>query len=145
MQAPTVIDDLPLTGVAAGAMGPAWVADIRNKGVDGFKAKGLPHKRVEAFKYTDLRGLGKIGFAPAENLTDAEIPGGILGLEGHHIVLVNGHISDKSAPGDLPDGLTVRPLAEVLDSNPESIEGILCSQCDRMGDLRMVGRKVGVQ
>ena len=35
--------------------GNPWVADLRAKAIDAYAALGLPHRRVEAWKYTDLR------------------------------------------------------------------------------------------
>jgi len=35
--------------------GNPWVADLRAKAIDAYGALGLPHRRVEAWKYTDLR------------------------------------------------------------------------------------------
>ena len=34
--------------------GNPWVADLRAKAIDAYAALGLPHRRVEAWKYTDL-------------------------------------------------------------------------------------------
>ena len=35
--------------------GNPWVADLRAKAIEAYAALGLPHRRVEAWKYTDLR------------------------------------------------------------------------------------------
>src|SRR6478609_5013912 len=35
--------------------GNPWIADLRAKAIDAYAALGLPHRRVEAWKYTDLR------------------------------------------------------------------------------------------
>ena len=35
--------------------GNPWVADLRAKAIDAYGTLGLPHRRVEAWKYTDLR------------------------------------------------------------------------------------------
>ncbi len=35
--------------------GNPWVADLRAKAIDAYAALGLPHRRIEAWKYTDLR------------------------------------------------------------------------------------------
>ena len=35
--------------------GNPWVADLRVNAIDAYAALGLPHRRVEAWKYTDLR------------------------------------------------------------------------------------------
>ena len=35
--------------------GNPWAADFRANAIDAYAALGLPHRRVEAWKYTDLR------------------------------------------------------------------------------------------
>src|SRR6476619_1658587 len=35
--------------------GNPWIADLRAKAIDAYGMLGLPHRRVEAWKYTDLR------------------------------------------------------------------------------------------
>ena len=37
--------------------GNPWVAQLRAKAIDAYGMLGLPHRRVEAWKYTDLRRL----------------------------------------------------------------------------------------
>jgi hypothetical protein len=35
---------------------PAWLNDVRRKGIEAFLAQGLPTKKYERYKYTDLPG-----------------------------------------------------------------------------------------
>jgi len=109
----------------------AWLAELRGRGLARFKEEGLPHRKVEAWKYTRVDGLAKAGFVPA---TAAETPpvtaipaGKTLGLEGAHtIVFVNGRympaLSDLTA---VPAGLQVESLAKVLDSDPDAVSDVL--------------------
>jgi Fe-S cluster assembly protein SufD len=71
--------------------------EIRATAFDAFLSKGLPHRRVEEWKYTDLRGLMREAPAPAE---PAEPDAATVALEGAdtfasidraQIVFVNGH------------------------------------------------------
>ena len=45
--------------------GAGWVEDARRTAIGAFAASGLPHRRMEAWKYTDLRVLMKEAFPPA--------------------------------------------------------------------------------
>ena len=37
--------------------GDAFVSSLRNRGIEAYARLGLPHRRIEAWKYTDLRAL----------------------------------------------------------------------------------------
>src|SRR5260221_6744079 len=53
-------------GRAAPALpGGAAVAGIRARAFEAFERQGLPHRRVEEWKYTDLRALIREAYAPA--------------------------------------------------------------------------------
>ncbi|MGL4443718.1 MAG: SufB/SufD family protein, partial [Alsobacter sp.] len=43
--------------VRASLPGDAGIAGRRDAAFEAFRAQGLPHRRVEAYKYTDLRTL----------------------------------------------------------------------------------------
>ncbi|HSM41314.1 MAG TPA: Fe-S cluster assembly protein SufD [Afifellaceae bacterium] len=86
------------------------IRDVRATAFDVLKEKGLPHRRVEEWKYTDLRTLLKDVPAPAAP-GDIERARAILAetdpladLAGSRIVFVNGHfvpsLSDMSAIAD---------------------------------------------
>ena len=44
--------------------GAGWVKDARRAAIGAFAASGLPHRRIEEWKYTDLRTLLKEAFPP---------------------------------------------------------------------------------
>ncbi|MBO0765871.1 MAG: Fe-S cluster assembly protein SufD, partial [Hyphomicrobiaceae bacterium] len=86
-----------------------------------FAGLGLPHRRLEAWKYTDLRSALKEALPPAfadqTPVTRAEIDAALedlSALDVHRVVLVNGayrpELSDASV-----EGLHVRPLASAMD------------------------------
>ena len=87
--------------------------EIRASAFDAFMAQGLPHRRVEEWKYTDLRALMQDAPAPAEP-APADAARAALkradtfaALDRARIVFVNGHfvpsLSDMKGVGDAVD------------------------------------------
>lgn len=98
-----------------------WVREMREAAFARYP--GLPTRRVEAWKYTDLSRLGHIDMAPAE-LADVppitELPPGIAAVEGHLAVFVNGHVNAGLSQLDrLPPGAWVAGVADMLEREPE--------------------------
>ncbi|GJD53550.1 FeS cluster assembly protein SufD [Methylobacterium crusticola] len=86
-----------------------------------FEAMGLPHRRVEAFKYTDLRAALREAAPPAEAPADAAAreavaaARGFAGLDAARISFVNGHlVGGASDLAGLPAGVAVVPLSAAL-------------------------------
>ncbi|MBI1384944.1 MAG: Fe-S cluster assembly protein SufD [Rhizobiales bacterium] len=100
------------------------VAKARANGIARFQAHGLPGRRNEEWKYTDLRahvteayeplvaGIGgtAIGMGALE-----EALGPLAGLAAARLVVVDGRFEPNlSSAAQEGDGVSVRPLAEVL-------------------------------
>ena len=97
----------------------------RADGMAVFEAHGFPSRRVEAWKYTDLRRLATLAPAPAPD-ADGAASADVLALlaaiqqgpgvdEAHIMVFVNGRLrSDLSRLDGLPDGALLTGLAGVL-------------------------------
>ncbi|WP_026190686.1 SufB/SufD family protein [Methylobacterium sp. WSM2598] len=86
-----------------------------------FEAAGLPHRRVEAFKYSDLRAALREAAAPAEPPSPEAARTAIVRAEGFatveaaRLTFVNGHLVPAlSDLGAMPDGVEVVPLVEAL-------------------------------
>jgi Fe-S cluster assembly protein SufD len=86
-----------------------------------FETLGLPHRRIEEWKYTDLRALMRdakpIAGAPdAAAKARAEKSGQLIGdMDARRVVFVDGVFApDLSDLKDLSPGLTIRSLAEAL-------------------------------
>ncbi len=105
--------------------GVAVIADARQAAFDHFSAVGLPHRRVEEYKFSDVRARMSEAFAPAQPpassasdaaAVDAAIAsalGPIATMEATRIVLIDGvYAAELSAPGS--DTLIVKPLSEAL-------------------------------
>ncbi len=101
--------------------GRGEVAQLREAAFRQFDARGLPHRRVEEWKYTDLRALMRDAkpLAPppdAAAKARAKSAGKLVGdVECRRIVFVNGafvpELSDLAA---LERGLTIRSMAQAL-------------------------------
>jgi Fe-S cluster assembly protein SufD len=96
------------------------VAKLREKAAMSFLESGLPHRRIEEWKYTDLRALMRDAapLAPppdAAAIKAAKTLDPVPGIEARRLVLVNGafvpELSDLKA---LEAGLTILPLARAL-------------------------------
>jgi Fe-S cluster assembly protein SufD len=97
------------------------VAAQRNAAFDVFAKEGLPHRRVEDWKYTDLRALMRdakpLASPPdAAAKAGAKSAGAVLGdIEARRLVFVDGaFVPELSDIADLERGLTVRSLAAAL-------------------------------
>lgn len=100
--------------------GPA-VAATRAEAFNIFAQGGLPHRRLEAWKYTDLRRLMKdakplAGAPDAAALAAARQAGQWLSeLGARRILVVNGtFVPALSDLADLDEGLTIRALGQAL-------------------------------
>lgn len=108
----TVADVLP---------GGADVQQARREAAQRFETLGLPHRRIEEWKYTDLRQMLKdvlpqrIADATDLTFTDVIVALGPLGsLDAHKIVFVNGAYRPKLSTSGPLDGLEFSPLATAL-------------------------------
>ncbi|HRY07479.1 MAG TPA: Fe-S cluster assembly protein SufD [Hyphomicrobiaceae bacterium] len=101
--------------------GGAIVKEARAKALGRFAANGLPHRRIEEWKYTDLRGVMKetlplaIGDTTKTTIADVIVAMGALGrIEAPRFVLVNGAYRKELSNLDGLDGVRVVPLADAL-------------------------------
>ncbi len=110
---------LPVSGIA-------WLDAARRENRAAFAASGLPDTRVEAWKYTALRGLGQRRFAggdaaAATRAVDAAAFA-LPGVDGPRLVFVNGVFrADLSALDALPAGLSLQPLSQALRGDAEPL------------------------
>ncbi|MEW6454304.1 MAG: Fe-S cluster assembly protein SufD [Pseudomonadota bacterium] len=97
------------------------IAALRESAFRKFEVDGLPNRRVEEWKYTDLRALMReampvAGAPDAAGKVFAKSAGKIIGdMEARRIVFVDGaFVPELSDLADLSKGLTIRPMAEAL-------------------------------
>ncbi len=103
--------------------GVGKVADIRRQAFEAYGRAGLPHRRIEDWKYTDLRVLMRevlpLAAAPdAAALTRAGTALKLHAIKGvRRLVLVDGAFAPKlSETAGLEKGLGIRTLREVLEA-----------------------------
>ncbi|PZU84988.1 MAG: Fe-S cluster assembly protein SufD [Chelatococcus sp.] len=108
--------------------GPA-IRKLREDAFAGFEARGLPHRRLEAWRYTDLRNLLREAKPLAEGgMATATIIKRLAGLplKGLRLVLVDGIFApDLSTLSELPEGVSVQSLADALVSPREDLARVL--------------------
>jgi Fe-S cluster assembly protein SufD len=108
--------------------GGGAVAAMRTQAFQRFAADGLPHRRVEEWKYTDLRALMRdarplAGLPDAAAKARARAAGAMLGsIEARRIVFVDGvFVPELSDLTELEPGLTIRSMAQALAANDPAI------------------------
>lgn len=101
--------------------GAGAVAAMRDKAFSDFETRGLPHRRVEEWKYTDLRALMRdakpLAVPPdaAAKKRAANVDTLVGDIDRRRIVFVDGVFApDLSDLAGIENGLTIRPMAEAL-------------------------------
>ena len=104
---------------------PQWLTKRRAAAAERFTALGLPTRRDEAWRFTDLRPLQRLSFAAAPAEKDRHpVDTAPWHLSGptHRLVLVNGcFVPELSAVGALPAGAWLATTAETLAQRPERL------------------------
>ncbi|MGF1626845.1 MAG: Fe-S cluster assembly protein SufD [Alphaproteobacteria bacterium] len=96
--------------------GLAWLDRLRDAAMDAFTRTGLPTRRMEDWKYVDLRALAETDWRPAGPglIVRADLPPPLV-RDGERIVLVDGRfradLSDRIAG---VEGLTILSLHDAL-------------------------------
>ncbi|GAA0630729.1 Fe-S cluster assembly protein SufD [Halomonas beimenensis] len=107
---------------------PTWIAARRQAGAARFEALGFPHRRIEEWKYTDVRDIASGDFVLADDadFSPATAAALTLPLEAHRLTFVDGvYAPALSDLGDLPAGVQVLPLSQALEDNHEAVGGPL--------------------
>ncbi|MDO8422760.1 MAG: Fe-S cluster assembly protein SufD [Parvibaculum sp.] len=105
---------------ALAAAGPDWLRAARDAAMDAFAQAGLPHRRMEDWRYTDLARL-----LEKATLTPVPLHSGSVALpadrhsfsmfnaiDRHVIVFVDGLL--RADLSDIPSGVSFAPLGDVL-------------------------------
>jgi Fe-S cluster assembly protein SufD len=119
--------------VARGRLpGAGKVADTRQKAFEAYERAGLPHRRIEDWKYTDLRALMRevlpLAAAPdAAALTHAGDALELHAIDGvRKLALVDGVFAPKLSDLANPQkGLSIRTLREVLEKGDAALHAQL--------------------
>lgn len=103
------------------------VAARRQEAIQSFARLGIPNRKNEEYKYTNLEAAlkGEFTIAPVlpRNITAKEIQSLVLLDKAILVVVVNGKFSaDLSNINDLPAGVTIDSLANAWTSKKELVE-----------------------
>ena len=119
-------------GVQGRLPGAGQVAELRRQAFEAYARAGLPHRRIEDWKYTDLRALMREVLPLAAVPDAAALKRAAAALKLHAIagarklVLVDGVFAPGlSETGDPEKGLLIRTLREVLEAGDSQLQARL--------------------
>lgn len=95
----------------------SWLEERRARALKSFQCGGLPHRRVEEWKYSDLRRALEAGLGDAPGVPAAPDP--FFAIAGPRIVLCDGLFETAKTSGT--DSFEVRDLAKLDDHAPDWI------------------------
>lgn len=101
----------------------AKVAPDRQSAFARFVDAGLPHRRVEAYHYTDLRALLKNAPPPAQAGGKVTTASPLADIDAYKITLVDGHY-DSSLSSALPQGVELQSVSTLADDGADE-KGVL--------------------
>ena len=117
--------------------GTGQVAGLRRQAFEAYQRTGLPHRRIEDWKYTDLRALMREVLAPADAPDAAALKRAGAALKLHAIdgarrlVLVDGVFAPKLSDLANPEpGLGIRTLRDVLEAGDAALTAQLFAPDD---------------
>jgi Fe-S cluster assembly protein SufD len=128
----TLADRLPGAGDAA-------VRKLRDDAIAAFAVRGLPNRRVEEWKYTDLRSAMQRAFEPAPEGMAAgfdldAVLGPLAAVGGLRLVFVNGRLQ-RMVMSDLPAGVELISLGEALGHGPDWLTAALGASRSGEGEV----------
>ncbi|HEY9450605.1 MAG TPA: SufD family Fe-S cluster assembly protein, partial [Gemmatimonadaceae bacterium] len=129
------LEDFEASVSNGGGEGPSWLLPARRAAIERFTALGFPTTRVEDWHFTSVAPIAEREFRvaePADVVTAADVQRFSFGHpEWSHLVFVNGrYVPELSLVEELPAGVRVADLAEVLRDDPELIERYLTKVAD---------------
>ena len=100
---------------------PAWLSDLREAAAGQFRAAGLPHRKVEAWKYTPMKAFESFDLRAAEPAAapEAHLPPPL--CDKASVVDIHDGILG-GLPENLPPGVSLLPLAEGLKRFEERLK-----------------------
>lgn len=125
----TALDRLPLREAAG-------LGSDRRAALAAALRDGLPHARVEAWKYTPLRSLERRAFEPAFEAPVAITSAAVAAIPTPRMVFVNGRLDIAHTDlSGLPADITVRPLSQVLEQDEARAANFLARHFDRADEI----------
>ena len=121
-----------------------WVSGLRTKAIGAYGRLGLPHRRIEVWKYTDLRArltdVNPLVKAEGVAVSEAELARALgselASLSAHRLVVVEGDLrADLSDIGGLKAaGVEVVSLGQALEKPPAWLKSALAQVNSREDD-----------
>lgn len=112
--------------------GGAGVQAVRQAAYEKFAESGLPHRRIEEWKYTDLRNAMKealpISIGDETPLTIADVIvalGPLAHLDAQRAVFVNGNFRKELSSVETQAGVSIDGLAGELEASGDDVSGLL--------------------
>jgi len=118
------------------AASPEWLEDIRKKAIGRFEEAGFPSSRDERWRFTNFSQLATRTFALGNGNTERDsleqAVNTKLGWRSDvRLVFIDGRFSHElSSLDDLPNGVVVGSLAEVMNNNTAALHSHLASIAD---------------
>jgi Fe-S cluster assembly protein SufD len=127
----TVLRGFERIGALDGTDAPEWARSLRLAAITRFEALGFPTTKNEDWHYTNVRPIAEREFEllapPTRDVTAARIAPFTFGAaDWHTLVFVNGRYDESlSSAADLPEGVTVLPLARAYEEAELLVEQYL--------------------
>ena len=105
-----------------------WLDDLREQGAAAFTASGLPTRKLEAWKYTDLRAVEQTAFVHAgawHGRSHVDRVPALFPIDdvAARLVFVDGRLRPELSRSErLPAGVVLENLAGALGTNPAALE-----------------------
>jgi len=120
---------------------PTWLTELRQQGFEAFMRLGIPNRRLEDWRFTNVAPLAKRPYvlasrAPSANeITNDDIQELVaqtaLDDNFHRLVFINGRYSSEwSRLHELSDGVVIDNLMTVISNRPGDVQSQLGSQVD---------------
>lgn len=108
------------------------IRSARKAAMAEFTALGLPHRRIEEWKYTDLRvalkEVAPLALGDAATLSQSDLAAALdelASIDAHRVVFVNGRYAPALSSSDKLDGIDIKPLASALAEAPDKVADAL--------------------
>ncbi|MBB3209984.1 Fe-S cluster assembly protein SufD [Rhodopirellula rubra] len=111
------------------ATAPAWLTELRQAAMTRFTELGIPTKRIEDWRFTNVKSLAAKPYQNVQSISlasgDAEelLQRAKLDDSFHRLVFVNGHyVSQWSTQHELPEGVVIENLASSIRENSGDLQ-----------------------
>ena len=118
------LQDFAANAATLPGSGTPWLDARRARAITSFRAAGVPHRRIEEWKYTDLRNAleARAGFIPRD-FRAVLVPDPFAAIAGTRLVVSDGSFNPALSRADaLPEGIELVDLARLDRESPDWIK-----------------------